>query len=80
MISQGPSLFKSNHLHVDIFQSFLYEFEVYSLNFSKMIGNFPKIMNFNRFFSQPQLVHRNNVRGEPGFSAMAAGWFCENPG
>ena len=23
---------------------------------------------------------KNNVRGEPGFSVMAAGWFCEKSG
>jgi hypothetical protein len=23
---------------------------------------------------------KNNVRGEPGFSVMVAGWFCEKSG
>ena len=46
---QDPSISKSNRLHVDIFR-FFQEFEVCSINSSKMIGKFPEVLNFKRLF------------------------------
>ena len=47
---QDPSVSKSNHLHVDIFRFFLYLSQVYSIDSSRMMGNFPDVFNFNRLF------------------------------
>ena len=49
IIGWDPSVGKSNQLHVDILQFFLYTVGVYSINSSKMIGNFPTVLNFNWF-------------------------------
>ena len=48
IIRQGPSDFKSNRLHVDIFR-----FRFIHLRYmdsSKMIGKFPAVSNLNRLF------------------------------
>ena len=50
IIGEDPSDSKSNRIHVDIFQFLLDSFEVYSIDSSKMIGNFPKVLNFNWLF------------------------------
>ena len=42
-----PSVCKSNRLHVDIVQ---FSFGVYSMKFSKMIGNFPAVLNLKQLF------------------------------
>ena len=39
---------KSFELHVDIFMFCFHSFEVYSIDSSQMIGNSPKVSNFNR--------------------------------
>ena len=44
------NVFKINQLHVDIFSVFLYCNQDYSMNYSKWIGNFPKVLNFNKLF------------------------------
>jgi hypothetical protein len=52
-IGRDPSVSKCNWLHVEIFWLFLYKlevFEVYCFNSSKMMGNFPKVLNFNQLF------------------------------
>ena len=43
------SVLLSDRLHVHIPPAFLYQIGVYSTNSSKMIGNFPAVLNFNRF-------------------------------
>ena len=51
IIGWDPSVCKSKRLHVDIDPSvFLYWFEVYSINSSKVIGNSPEVLNLNRLF------------------------------
>ena len=50
IIGWDPSVCKSNRLHVDILRFFLYYIGVYSINSSKMIGNFPAVSNFNRLY------------------------------
>ena len=47
-----PSVCKSNRWHVDILRDFLYYSigVLYSINSSKMIGNFPAVSNFNWLF------------------------------
>ena len=50
IIGWGPSVCKSNWLHVNILQFFFYESGVYSIDSTKMVGNFPGILNFNRLF------------------------------
>ena len=47
IINRHPSVFKFNRLHVHIFRLF----ELYYIDSSKMIGNFPEVFNFNRFYS-----------------------------
>ena len=47
---------KSNRLHVDIVWIFFLDFEVYSLNSSKMIGDFPSLSSFNRLPLEHQPV------------------------
>ena len=49
-VGQDPSDSESNRLHVDIFRFCFHSFEVYSIDSSKMIGNFPEVSNFNRLF------------------------------
>ena len=53
---QHPSVFKSNPLHVVIFQYFLIEVEECFIYTSKMIGNYPEVLNFNRSFLKTQPV------------------------
>ena len=50
IIGQDPSVSKSNQLHVDIFRFFFYLSQVYSIDSSRMMGNFPEVLNFNRLF------------------------------
>ena len=51
IISQNPSVSKSNWLHVVIFQYFVIDLGIYSIDSSTMTGgNFPKVLNFNRLF------------------------------
>ena len=50
IVGQDPSDSKSNWLHVGIFWLFFHSFEVYSIDSSKMIGNSPKVLNFNQLF------------------------------
>ena len=45
--NQDPSDSKSNRLHVDIFRVFLHEFEVYSIDPSKMTNKFREVLIFN---------------------------------
>ena len=47
---QDPSDSISSRLHVDIFCVLISSFEVYSIDSSKRIGNFPEVLNFNRSF------------------------------
>jgi hypothetical protein len=50
-VGQAPSDSKPNRLHVDIFRICFYSFEVYSfIHSSKMVGNYPGVLNFNRLF------------------------------
>ena len=49
-IGQNASVSKSNWLHVEFVQFCLDQFEVYSTYSSKMIGNFPKLLNSNRLY------------------------------
>ena len=46
IIGQHPSVSKSNRLPVMTFQFCFYYFEVRSLDSSKMMGNFPELLNF----------------------------------
>jgi hypothetical protein len=58
IVNQDPSDSKSNRLDVDIFQFCFHSFEVYSIDSSKMMGNFVEVSNFNQLFlAQSQLVH-----------------------
>ena len=41
---QYPSVSKSDQIHVVIFQLFFIDFEVYSIDSSKVIGNFFKVL------------------------------------
>jgi hypothetical protein len=42
IFGQNPNVSKSRRLHVMIFRFFIFfEFEIYSITFSKMIGDFP---------------------------------------
>ena len=50
IIGQDPSVSKSNQLHVDIFRFFFYLSQVYSIDSSRMMGNFPEVLNFNQLF------------------------------
>ena len=52
IIGQHPSVSKFNWLDVDIFEILViyYQFEVYFVDSSKMISNFPKVLNFKRLF------------------------------
>ena len=49
IIGRDPSESKSNRLHVVIFQ-FSLLIEIYSIDSSKMVYNFPAVLNFNRSF------------------------------
>ena len=50
-VGQATSDFKSNRLHVDIFRFWCFHsFEVYSIDSSKTIDEFPEVLNFNRLF------------------------------
>ena len=42
------SVSKSNRLHTEIFLLLLKEIGVYSIDSSKMMGNFPEVLNFNQ--------------------------------
>ena len=46
---------KSNRSQVGIFRSVVIEFEIYSVDSSKTIGNYYEILNFNQSFIQ----HKN---------------------
>ena len=51
--AEGPvigEIFGCNRLHVDILRFLHYKIGVYSINYSKMIGNYPAVLNFNRLF------------------------------
>ena len=50
IIGQNPGVSKSNRLHVVIFQFFFYDTGAYSIDSSKMMGNFPEVLDFNRLF------------------------------
>ena len=50
LIAENLSVSNSNRLHVVIFQFLLYSFELYSIDFSKMMGNFIEVLNFSRLF------------------------------
>ena len=47
-VNQDPSDSKSNRLHVNIFWFCFHSFEIYSIDSSKMINNFPEVSNFNQ--------------------------------
>ena len=48
---RSPVFYKSSRLHVDILRiSFNKFWGVYSIDSSKMIGDFPAVLNFNRLF------------------------------
>ena len=50
-VGQDPSDSKSSRLHVDIFRFWCFHsFKVYSVNFSKTIGNPTEVSNFNELF------------------------------
>ena len=46
----NASIYKSNWLLVHILRLSFIKFGVYSIDSSKMIGNFPVVVNFNRLF------------------------------
>ena len=50
IVSQDLIDCKSNRLLVDIFQLCFYSFDVYSIDSSKMIGQFPEASNLNLIF------------------------------
>ena len=57
VVGQDPSDSKSNWLHVDIVRfCCFHSFEVYSIDFSKMIGKFPEVLNFQPVMSRTQPV------------------------
>ena len=51
---QDPSDSKSSQLHIRHLMAFLYSFEVYSIDSSKMIGNSYEVSNFNQLFLKTQ--------------------------
>ena len=60
------------HIHVivstsvvDLIIVFLYEVGVYSINSSKTIGNFPKVLNFNMLFSNSTCSPVTTIRLSP---------------
>jgi hypothetical protein len=57
--SQDPSVAKSSRLHVDIFRFSFIKIGVNAINSSKMIGNFPAVLNFNRLFLKLNQFIRN---------------------
>ena len=58
IIGQDPSDSKFNWLHVVIFRIFFINLEEESIDSSsKMMGNFPEVLNSNRLFPKPQPVH-----------------------
>ena len=57
-----PSVCKSNRLHVDILRfSFIKLARVYSINSSKIIGNFHAVLNFNRSFLKLNRFNCNSL-------------------
>ena len=50
LVGQDHSDPKSNQSHVDNFRFCFRSFEVYSIHSSKMIGEFPEILNFKWSF------------------------------
>ena len=50
VIGQNPSASKSNRLNVVNLRVGFYWFEVNCIDTSRMIGNFPKVSNFNQLF------------------------------
>jgi hypothetical protein len=57
IVGQDPSDSKSNWLHVDIFYFFLYSFEVYFTNSSRMIGSSFRSLQLQPVIPQIQPVH-----------------------
>ena len=49
-INQNPNISKSNQLHVTIFCFFVITFEIYFIDFSKLINNFPETLKYNQSF------------------------------
>ena len=50
MVGQDPSDSKSSRLDIDIFRFCFHSFEVYSIESSKLMGNFFEALNSNWFF------------------------------
>ena len=72
-VGQDPSDSKSSRLHVDIFRFFCFHsFEVNSINSSKIIGNPPKVSNFNRLCSEMTLNYWMMVDKIP--TSQGRGW------
>ena len=47
IIGQDPSVSKCDRLHIDIFRFSFTDLKVYSVDSSKLIGNFPEVLNLN---------------------------------
>ena len=50
IIGEDPSASKSVRLHVSDLLIFLYQFEVYSIDLSNMMGFFSEVLNWKRLF------------------------------
>ena len=57
IIGEDPSASKSTRLHVCDLLIFLYQFEVYSIDLSKMMGFFSKVLNWKRLFLKLNKFH-----------------------
>ena len=66
-VGQDPSDSKSNWLHVDIIFRFCFDsFEVYScIDSSRMMGNSPEVLTFNRLFLKLNRFICNLTAGSP---------------
>ena len=50
---------------IDLIVVFLYEVGVYSINSSEAIGNFPKVLNFNKLSSNSTRLYVTSIRLSP---------------
>ena len=81
-----PSVWKPNRLHVDILRVtrytlhvFLYWIGVYSINSSKMTGNFPAVSNTNRLFLKLNRFICNQPPVLPGHRSRPILWHKISP-
>jgi hypothetical protein len=78
IISWYPSVCRSNQLHVDILQIF-YINEAYSINSSKVVGNSPKVSNFNQFILKLNRFICNQLSVLPDHCFETKVTYCVGP-